>query len=119
MKFTGAYGIIVGLLMLGQWGLFLAAGQVPELKTESIRLAFHLVAEFATAVTLVVASLALFRRASWATSLYLVAAGMLVYSVVVSPGYFAQRGQWVFVGMFGLLFLLALACIWQVTRTRA
>ncbi len=118
MKFAGSYSIIVGLLMLGQWGFFLAAGQVPELTTEPIRLAFHLAAEFATAVGLIVGGLALLRQASWATSLYLVASGMLLYSVVVSPGYFAQQGQWVFVGLFGLLLLLALTGIWQVTRTK-
>ena len=119
MKFAGWYSIIVGVLMIGQWSFFLAAGQVPEVKTEPIRLAFHLAAEFATALGLIVGGAALLRRLSWASPVYLVASGMLLYSVVVSPGYFAQQGQWAFVGMFGALLTLALAGIWGATRNRS
>ena len=38
----------------------------------------------------------------------LVALGMLLYTVIVSPGYFAQRGEWPLVAMFGVLLLSAL-----------
>lgn len=31
--------------------------------------------------------------------------GMVMYSEIVSPGYFAQRGQWAFVAMFAVLLL--------------
>jgi hypothetical protein len=41
-------------------------------------------------------------------SVYLVAVGMLLYSMIVSPGYFAQRGEWPLVGVFAVLLLLAL-----------
>ncbi len=118
MKFAGWYGIVVGLCMFGQWGLFLATGQVPELQTEPIRLAFHLAAEFATAAMLIIGGVALLGHKSWGVSLYLVAVGMMVYSVIVSPGYFAQQGQWVFVGMFAILLLLAVVSIQSLVRSR-
>jgi len=34
---------------------------------------------------------------------------MLLYTLIVSPGYFAQKGQWAFVGMFAVILVLALA----------
>jgi hypothetical protein len=118
MKFAGWYGIVVGLMMMGQWGFFLAAGQVPELNTEPVRLAFHLAAEFGTAIALLASGAALVRGRRWGLDVYLVAVGMLIYSVIVSPGYFAQQGQWALVGMFGILLLLALVSIRNLMRAK-
>jgi hypothetical protein len=39
--------------MLAQWTFFISAGQVPEVRTAPIALAFHLVAEAATAILLI------------------------------------------------------------------
>ena len=114
MKFAGWYGIIVGLLMVIQWSVFLATGQVPELKTEPIRIYFHLASEFVTALGLIISGAALLRRKSWAAMSYLIAAGMLLYSVIVSPGYFAQQGQWALVGMFAIVCILTLTSIVKV-----
>lgn len=103
MRWSGAFGVVVGILMLAQWAFFLLAGQVPELQTEPWRIALHLAAEFITALGLIVSGAALLRRAPWAVKSYLVFAGMLLYSVIASPGYFAQQGQWAMVGMFAVL----------------
>lgn len=108
MKFAGIYAIVVGLMMIAQWSFFLITGRVPELQSEPIRLAFHLTAEFITAFGLLASGFGLLRRTTWASKGYLVFGGMLLYSVIVSPGYFAQQGQWIFVVMFGLLLVLAL-----------
>lgn len=43
---------------------------------------------------------------------------MLLYSVIVSPGYFAQLGQWALVGMFALLLVLAVASIGSLLRAK-
>ncbi len=111
MVFSAIYALIVGVLMIGQWIFFLATGQVPELKTEPLRIRFHLAAEFATAVALIVGGLALALGSSWGVSAYLIAAGMLLYTVIVSPGYFAHKGQWPFVGMFAIVLILTLLSI--------
>ncbi|WP_420641318.1 hypothetical protein [Candidatus Leptofilum sp.] len=116
MKFVGWFGIAVGLLMLGQWGFFLVAGQVPELETEPLRLYFHLAAEGLTAVALLVGGISLLQKRPSGKTIYLVAAGMLLYSVIVSPGYFAQQGQWGFVTMFAALLLLTLGSIFHLWR---
>ena len=102
-RFVAWYGIVVGTSMVVQWTFLLASGQVVELRSEPVRIAFHLAGELVAAVGLVVAGSALLRGRAWAKSLYLFALGMVVYSEIVSPGYFAQKGQWGFVIMFAVL----------------
>jgi hypothetical protein len=43
---------------------------------------------------------------------------MLTYSVIASPGYFAQQGQWALVAMFAVLLVLAIGCAVAVARSR-
>lgn len=118
MKFSGWYGIIVGGLMLAMWSFFLLTGQVPELQTEPLRIYFHLVAEFSTAICLIIGGLALLRKLPWAKTLYFIATGMVLYSLIVSPGYYAQLGQWGFVVMFAVLIALTLFSVIKVVRSR-
>ena len=40
---------------------------------------------------------------AWGKKVLLVGLGMVIYSEIVSPGYFAQLGQWVLVVMFAVL----------------
>jgi len=117
VRFPAWCSLSVGVLMLAQWSFFLAAGQVPEVRSAPIALAFHLVAEAATALALIAAGVMLLRRHRYARAVGLVANGMLIYTVIVSPGYFAQAGQWPLVGMFGVLLLLAIASILQLSRS--
>ncbi len=107
MKFPAWSSLAVGVLMLAQWGFFLASSSVPEVRTAPIALAFHLAAEAATAITLLLAGWMLVRRRGGVV-LGLVANGMLIYTVIVSPGYFAQLGQWPLVGMFAALLVVAI-----------
>ena len=57
-----------------QWSFFITTGGVPELQSEPWRIALHLAAEATAALML-----------------------------IVSPGYFAQLGQWALVAMFAVL----------------
>jgi len=116
VTFAAWYALTVGALMLGQWAFFLASGQVPELRTEPWRIAFHLLGEGVTAIALIVSGIALLRRTPWARDAAFAAFGLLTYTVLVSPGYFAQNGQWAFVAMFGVLLLLTLAGFRMLSR---
>jgi hypothetical protein len=107
MKFAGIFALVLGLLMVGQWTASLATGQVPELATAPLEIAFHLAAEILTALALVLAGLAILKKIRWGRTLFLVAGGMVIYSIINSPGYFAQRGQWPVVALFGALFFAA------------
>jgi len=109
------YSVVVGLGMIGMWTVSLLRRQVPELRDEPIRIGFHLAGEFMTAMALLVAGSALLLNAGWATGTSLAAMGMLLYTTVVSPGYFGQKRQWPMVAFFGLLIVLTLASIvWLV-----
>ena len=111
MIFSAVYALVVGALMIGQWTFFLATGQVPELRTEPLRIRFHIAAEFVTAIALLIGGIALLTNQSWGQWFYMAAMGMLLYTVIVSPGYFAQKGQWPFVGIFAVVLVLALISI--------
>ena len=118
MKFAAWYAIVVGLLMLGMWSFFLVSGQVPELETEPFRISFHLAAEFVTAISMVTGGSGLLMNLPRARNLYFVATGMLLYSLIVSPGYYAQKGQWAFVVMFIVLIVLTLISAMKVVHIK-
>jgi hypothetical protein len=103
MNFPAWYGIVVGILMIVQWIFSILSGGVPEFQTEPWRIGFHLAAEFATAVLLILGGIAVLRSLTWGSTVLLIGLGMVIYSEIVSPGYFAQLGQWPMVGMFVLL----------------
>jgi hypothetical protein len=42
MNFPAWYASVVDRLMFAQWAFFLIARQVPELKTERVRVLFHI-----------------------------------------------------------------------------
>ena len=114
MTFPSIFAIVVGVGMIGMWSFSFYTNQIPELETEPVRIKFHLAAEFATAIALLVAGIGLLTSQDWALSMYLISMGMLLYTVIVSPGYFAQKGQWAYVVMFGAILILALVSIWTI-----
>lgn len=116
MRFTAWYGMVVGFLVLVQWAVFLATGNVPQLDDAPREIAFHLAAEVLLAMVLLTGSVGLLRRCRWARIIYPVGLGMVLYSVVNSPGYFAQRSEWALVAMFMVLLLLSLAAIATLVR---
>jgi hypothetical protein len=111
MVFVASYAIVVGLVMIVMWALPIAKRQVPEFTTEPIRIGFHFAAEFTTAATLLASGLALLAGTQWAIEIALVAMGMLLYTAIVSPGYFGQKRQWPMVTMFASLVVLALVSV--------
>ena len=107
MVFPALFAIIVGLGMIGLWSMLLLTKQVPELETEPLRIRFHIAAEFITAIALLFGGVGLLSGQSWGQWIYLLATGMLLYTVIVSPGYYAEKGEWPFVGMFAAILILA------------
>lgn len=104
------------MLIVVSWVFFFVAGQVPEVQTEPYRIATHLVAEAVTAVALIVAGMGLLQKRAWAAPTALVALGMLLYTVINSPGYFVQQGVWPLVAMFVALLILALVSLRSLFR---
>ena len=104
-KFTAFYAFCVGVLMLAMWTFFLIAGMVGELETRPAEIVLHLVAEFSTAVMLILSGILMLRRAFTGALLAPFAMGMLVYTIILSPGYYIQRGETAFVAMFTVLLI--------------
>jgi len=116
VNFPALYAIVVGLLIFGQWAFFLITRQVPELRTERVRVLFHIADEFLTAALVIASGVGLLAQQSWATTIYPVAMGMLLYTIIVSSGYFVQKRVWPIVIMFAVLLVLmtiSLAVFWQ------
>ena len=106
-KTIAIYSIIVGIAMFGIWIIQLMTDQAPELQTAPIEIAMAITADWLTAIMLLAAGAGLLSRRMWAYKLYLFALGMLVYSVLISSGYFGQLGNTIFVALFAVLFILS------------
>jgi len=117
MRFSARYSIIVGSLMIVQWIFFLFAGLVPEFETEPFSIVTHLIAESLTAIALIITGIGLLKGASWSREVSLIASGMLIYAIMNSSGYFAQSGEWFFLGMFFILFFFSMISIIRVIRS--
>lgn len=114
MRFAAYHVLGVGVLMIAQWAFFLAAGQAPELATAPLQTGFHLAAEAGTAVALITTGVGLLQRSRWGRPLALLALGMLIYTLIQSPGYFAQQQARPLVFMFVVLLALALFSLWRL-----
>ena len=115
-KITAVYAIIVAIAMLGLWAMLLTAGEVDELDDAPLEVAYHLAAEVATAALLLVAAVGLLQVKPWAPPVFFLAAGMLLYTVIVSAGYYAERGDAAMVGMFTLLKMSTLILVTLTLR---
>ena len=103
-KVIGIISIIIGLGILGLWGMLLLTGNVPELVSAPISITFHLIAEFSMGILMLISGIALLCRARWASWLFVLSSGLVIYAVINSAGYYGQAGNWAMVGMFmGLL----------------
>lgn len=124
-KSTAIFALCVGFLMFLMWAFFIVAGLVPEFEIKPIEIVLHLVAEFATAILLIVSGIGVLRKKHVCVLLMPFALGMLVYTLIVSPGYYAQQGEYAFVGMFaGLLaasvvFLVRYLRVMIITKTNS
>lgn len=106
-KWASRYSIFIGISILGMWLFFYISGNIPELETEPIRIAMHILAEVITAIILIIGGIGILYNKPWSRGIYFVSMGMLIYTLVQSPGYFMQTGDYIFVIMFGVMMMLA------------
>jgi len=113
MKFAGIFALVVGFLMFGQWVVSLATGGAFEFVANPLLvIGSHLAAEVLTALALILSGLAILKKIAWGRTLFLVAGGMALYSIIINgPGYFVQRGEWPMAAVFGGLFVGAVVAL--------
>ncbi len=103
MKLVAWFQITMGVAIAALWTVLLLTGQVPEVQQGRLDIWFHIGAELVMAVLLLAGGIALLRQAVRGRMLSALALGWLGYSALNSPGYYAQSGDWVIVGMFVLV----------------
>jgi hypothetical protein len=110
-KIASVYSIIIGIAMICMWFVFIATDQVPEIKSAPIKITYYLIAEFLTAILLLIGGYGLLTKRVWGFHLYLISMGMLLYTVIVSAGYYANLEDMIMVGMFSVFQLLTIIFI--------
>ncbi|RPI87690.1 MAG: hypothetical protein EHM41_04070 [Chloroflexi bacterium] len=108
MTYVAIFVIAVGILMMGQWIFLLISEKVPEMQTAPLQIAFHITAELLTSIILIMGGVCLLANSLFGYPLTLFGLGLLMYTVINSPGHFAQRREWPFLVMFVILIVLTL-----------
>ena len=99
---AGLFATFVGLLLLGIW-ISLSVSKLPELKENRTEMIFIWAAELLTAIVLVAGGVGLLTISSWGQAVYLLAMGLLLYTVIVSPASYLYKRQWPKAGLFAVL----------------
>jgi len=114
LRISGIFQVLVGAGIWGIWILSYSKGSIPELQSEPYRIAMHLLAEAFTGFLLLLSGLVILLTGTKHHILFHVAMGTLLYTLIASPGYFAQHGQWSVVGLFlGMLVLTVAIILYQ------
>lgn len=100
--------IAIGFLIIGMWSALLLGKKVDDLETNRLGIIHHIVAEFITGMLLIMAGASSILDSRWSLEISLVALGMLLYTVINSSGYYAQRGEKAMVFMFVFLGVLTI-----------
>jgi len=107
-KVSSVYSLFMGISMLAMWLMFYFTNSIPEIQTKPVELGLHVVAEVSTALLLIIGAIGLLLKKSWGLKTYLISMGMLLYTLIMSPGYFLQKGEIPFVIMFMVFLMLAI-----------
>ena len=102
------YCLVVGVLMAAWWAVDIRRGALARDRARP-EIILHLAAELVTAALLVAGGAVLL--AGGITGVALAGLGMLLYTVIASPGYFIARHQWAPAAMFAVLAILSAAAI--------
>ena len=113
MLFASIFAIVIGVAMIIQWLINIIGNRIPRLEDDPVSgrglydMIFHWTAEFITAFALIAAGIGLILESTWGVTVYLIAMGMLMYTAINSPGFFAQQRKWPMVFMFGVILIMA------------
>jgi len=118
MKYPAILSIVFGAMMLLMWSFLIISGQVPDLERDIISLSMHWTAEFITAVTLIIGGAGLLKKSGWSVIVYPLSMGLLFYTLIASPGWYAQRGEWSMVIMFAVILVASLVAFVVFMKNR-
>ena len=105
---AATYSILIGVSIIGMWTILYIIGSIPEFDKEPIRIGMHLFAEIAAGIILILGAYGLLSNKRWGYNIYLISMGMLIYTLLVSPGYYAEKGNYLFVAMFAIILFFSI-----------
>jgi hypothetical protein len=107
------YSILVAISVFGFWLILFFRKKLfdPASNRSRLELEYHILAELLTAGVLIAGALGTILSISWGDSILVLGLGMLLYTVVNSPGYYASRGDKPMVTMFLILAILTVIVI--------
>ncbi len=103
-KAVAIFSILMGVTMFGTWAFLLLSNQFPAIRTLPLQSGYLLVAEFLTAVALMVAGYGVLTHQPWGLALMFVALGELIYCTIRYAGELGQGGS-----LAGLVFFSLVA----------
>jgi hypothetical protein len=113
LLYIAVVSLVTGTGMFVFWSMAVLSRKVPEIEEGRVDIWFHVAAEFATALALVGGGAAVLvdARAPWSVGLSSLGLGLLVYTLIASPGFYAERRQLPMVGMFVGFWLLTVPAV--------
>ena len=105
--------LVTGIGILGFWSMAVLSGRVPEVREGRIDIWFHIGAEFATALGLIGGGVAMLidHAAPWSVVLSSLGLGLLLYTLIASPGYYVERRNRPMASMFLGFWLLTIPAV--------
>jgi len=110
-KTASIYMLFVGCMIILLWTFLSSTNNVPEFESEAINISFHITAEIITAALLLISGIGMLQNKRWSKNLSFISLGTLLYTIINSSGYYAQRSEMQFLLMFGILLVLTLSII--------
>ncbi len=107
-KVAAFFALIIGVGMIALWVMLIITKQVEEFQNIPYEITMHLCGEFMTAVLLIIASVLIFAKSERGQNMFNIASGALLYTVIVSSGYYMQRNEYSMVIMFTVILLFTL-----------
>lgn len=105
---ASVFSIFIGLSMVGTWAVLYVGGNIPELVSKPFEISMHIIAELFTAVMLIIGGVGVISERKWGNNIHFVSMGMLLYTLIASPGYYIQKGNVEFVAIFAIFFALSI-----------
>jgi hypothetical protein len=113
LLYVAVVSLFIGAGMAGFWSVAVLTRKVPEIQARRIDIWFHIGAEYATALALLAGGVAIVvdHRAAWSVVLSSFALGLLVYTLIASPGYYAEKRDRVGLVMFAAFWVLTIPAV--------
>ena len=111
IKISAIYQICIGIGMIGIWILLFITRQIPELQSEPIRIAMHILAEVTTGILLLISGLSILKKGLPHKTFYNLSCGALVYTLIASPGYYGSKGEWGVFTVFTIMLIISISFV--------